>query len=106
MVPESFAKKDIKGWVIVDVKPNDERMDLYALLSLKVEGETVTSVENPVQQGKIMNKIARDSIVEVDIEFDGVKYDKEALFMYEDFAPAIAEIATLCLKGPTLSKKL
>lgn len=104
--PESLNKNGITGWALITILPHEERLKLYKSLSLKIVNGEVGQNEDPVETMLAMSKIARDHLIEAEIEFDGVKYDKEAIFMYEEFQGAISEIANACLKGLTLSKKL
>ena len=104
--PENLNKNGITGWVLVEVKPQDERMDLYKKVNFKAEAGVVDIQDSQIDSAKALSKIVRESIIDCEILYDGVKHDKEALFFYEDLAEAITEIGTLCLKGPTLAKKL
>lgn len=104
--PASVNNQTMKGWILVDVPPHDERVELYRGFGLKIQNGEVVQNDDIVVQAQAMTKIAKDRIVDAEIEFEGTIYKKDDLFIWNDFQEAWMEAANLCLKGPTLSKKL
>lgn len=94
------------GWILVDIPPHEERLKLFKGLSLKVVNGEVVQNDDPVESMIALSQIAKKHIVDAEVEFEGNKYGKDDLFMYEEFQMAISEAANVCMKGLSLSKKL
>lgn len=105
---EAINTETLEGWVLLDIPPHDERMELLGALNFKVEGDQVVQGADTLVSCAAMCKIAREKISEVEITYKptGQKISKEEFFVYEDFQAALLEAAGICIRGLTLGKKL